>query len=136
MPEALGASTTLSALNDGDGIGLAALGALNQFTSQYERKEDTYGATAAFAGDRWEIHLGPAARTGTAAILGRRIHRVKFRDAMTIGMSTNTKGQERREREKGASKNQRRRRGERGCENPRARPFFDVDNFFLDGIFD
>jgi len=63
-------------------------------TQHNARYGGTYGATAAFAGDRWEIHREPTGRTDTEAILGLRRFRVRFREAMAIGSPKKQKNRE------------------------------------------
>jgi len=81
MSEALGAST-VPALN-----------------AERERCGETYGATAAFAGERCEIQrceTAPAASTA-GELLCRSRFRVRFREAMTLGPTQSSKqfGEER-----------------------------------------
>ena len=66
-------------------------------TQHNARCEDTYGATAAFAGDRWEIHRAPTGRADTEAILGLRRFRVRFREAMTTGSPNKRKNREQKD---------------------------------------
>lgn len=78
-------------------------------------QDGIYGATAAFAGDRCEIHLVVSARARTEAILGRRRFRDRFREAIRIGRPKKQNNGEERER----AKQKVTRRGEE-CKDPGA----------------